>query len=126
MGDRWMLMFMITLFMLCEKVECRIERDSAPEYGDVVVAIFEIAVIVVLVMCCVGMFQQYDGMEYFGWTAAQLPPPQEPPRHEGCGSVRITMDDLRRVVSKEVKQEMKKAQGHKLMTVLEEGYASEL
>ena len=118
MNEKWILTVMVVVFMLCEKVDARQWGDSNLEYGDVVVTIFEVAVIVVLVMCCVGMFQQYDGMEFFGWQ-----PPVTIPvaAHEGCTSVQITLDDLRRVV----KQELKKKDAQRLMTVSEEGYTEE-
>ena len=114
---------MIGVFMMCEKVEARQWGDSTLDYGDVVVTIFEVLVIVVLVMCCVGMFQQYDAMDYFGWSSPWVPTAQPGAcQKDGCTSVKITMDDLRRVVSHEVKQELKKKDmSQRMMTVEEEG-----
>ena len=121
MNDKWILVAMIGLFMMCEKVEGRQWGDSTLDYGDVVVTIFEVLVIVVLVMCCVGMFQQYDAMDYFGVSSPWIP--TAPPgayQQGGCTSVKITMDDLRRVVSHEVKQELKKKDMSQRMKTVEE------
>ena len=114
-----MLGIMMCVFMLCEKVEGRgswgDESDNHAR-GDVVVTIFEITIVAVLVACCVGMFQQYDAMGYMGWNGygscpAALPPLPAMNTADG-GYVRITVDDLRRVVRQEFKKEAARAQLH--------------
>ena len=114
MNERFLLGVMMCLFMLCEKVEGRggwNDDSDGNSRGDVVVTIFEITIVAVLVACCVGMFQQYDAMGYMGWSGygpcpSAYPPPAMNP-DGGCGSIRITMDDLRRAVSREVEQRVK-------------------
>ena len=108
------------LFMICEKVEGRggwSDESDNHARGDVVVTIFEITIVAVLVACCVGMFQQYDALGYMGWNGygpcpAAFPTPPDTNTDGVCGSVRITMADLRRAVSEvveqKVKQELKK------------------
>ena len=119
MNERLVLGIMMCVFMLCEKVEGRgswgDESDNHAR-GDVVVTIFEITIVAVLVACCVGMFQQYDAMGYMGWNGygscpAALPPLPAMNTADG-GYVRITVDDLRRVVRQEFKKEAARAQLH--------------
>ena len=99
--------------MLCEKVEGRggwSDDSEGTSRGDVVVTIFEITILAVLVACCVGVFQQYDAMGYMGWNGYGAPPPPFSPyvnTDGACGSIRITMDDLRRAVSREVEQKVR-------------------
>ena len=118
MNERLVLGVMMCLFMLCEKVEGRggwSDDSDSTSRSDVVVTIFEITILAVLVACCVGVFQQYDAMGYMGWNGyGPCPPPFTPPVNPDgvCGSIRITMDDLRRAVSREVelkvRQEIRK------------------
>jgi hypothetical protein len=114
MNERLVPGIMMCVFMLCEKVEGRgswgDESDNHAR-GDVVVTIFEITIVAVLVACCVGMFQQYDAMGYMGWNGygscpAALPPLPAMNTADG-GYVRITVDDLRRAVSREVEQKVR-------------------
>jgi hypothetical protein len=114
MNEKWMLMLCAGLFFVCETVEGRgAWNDSSYDHGDVVVTIFEITIVMVLVACCIGMFQQYDPFSYSGWNGYGPMPP--PPAENQCmlsggSSIRITVADLqeavRREVSKRVKQEM--------------------
>lgn len=132
MNERVVLGAMLCLFLLCEKVEGRgAWVDESEGRGDVVVTIFEITILAVLVACCVGLFQQYDAWEYVGWNGygpcPTAPPPPSVSTDGVCGSVRITMDDIRRVVSREVKQELRKESARaQLSTVLEDNNYAEL
>jgi hypothetical protein len=109
MCEKWMLMLLVGLFFLCETVEGHgTWGESSYDRGDVVVTIFEITIVMVLVACCIGMFQQYDPYGYMGWNTYGPTPPPLFPAENSCGTIRITVDDLKRAVNDAVDAKLKR------------------
>jgi hypothetical protein len=100
---------MLGVFMLCETVQGHMWReDDGESRGGVL--LFELVIIIAIVAFWVWLFQMMDGPSYMPWNA--MPPiacaaPVPPPQPVCPASIRISIADLKGVISKEVSRKVR-------------------